>query len=334
MTADRAVPAGRLAAGGPTAARPAPSRPRRLRRGRHRGARAVPELRTAGRALLGEDGAGVPAGPPPGAGPRDSLRPPVPAAGPDRGAARRAGPHRCRSPATRLRTAACSLSPSGRAATRAIRSSSTSCARAGCSSPVHPAAAARRPWTPSPSTCAPSEPPCCGSASRGADAAPRRCGRTSPGWTHATRRVRGRGWRSWPGGPRWSSPTTSARPAEWPALGRAPGRRRPERRGAGRGGEPRDSCRRTTRGRSPPCGAAGAGLLLCPGPGDADLLGVRLPRAPLPVRPGQRLAGRRDRAWSGSRSRGAAAAPAPRAVSGQSSSSAGPISCVAYQASS
>jgi S-DNA-T family DNA segregation ATPase FtsK/SpoIIIE len=31
---------------------------------------------------------------------------------------------------------------------------------------------------------------------------------------------------------------------------------------------------------------ARAGLLLCPGPGDADLLGIRLPRTPLPVRPG------------------------------------------------
>jgi S-DNA-T family DNA segregation ATPase FtsK/SpoIIIE len=28
------------------------------------------------------------------------------------------------------------------------------------------------------------------------------------------------------------------------------------------------------------------GLLLCPGPGDADLVGIRLPRTPLPVRPG------------------------------------------------
>jgi S-DNA-T family DNA segregation ATPase FtsK/SpoIIIE len=28
------------------------------------------------------------------------------------------------------------------------------------------------------------------------------------------------------------------------------------------------------------------GVLLCPGPGDADLLGIRLPRTPLPVRPG------------------------------------------------
>jgi DNA segregation ATPase FtsK/SpoIIIE, S-DNA-T family len=28
------------------------------------------------------------------------------------------------------------------------------------------------------------------------------------------------------------------------------------------------------------------GLLLCPGPGDADVLGIRLPRTPLPVRPG------------------------------------------------
>jgi S-DNA-T family DNA segregation ATPase FtsK/SpoIIIE len=31
---------------------------------------------------------------------------------------------------------------------------------------------------------------------------------------------------------------------------------------------------------------ARTGLLLCPGPGDADVLGVRLPRMPLPVRPG------------------------------------------------
>jgi S-DNA-T family DNA segregation ATPase FtsK/SpoIIIE len=28
------------------------------------------------------------------------------------------------------------------------------------------------------------------------------------------------------------------------------------------------------------------GLLLCPQPGDADLLGIRLPRTPVPVRPG------------------------------------------------
>ena len=28
------------------------------------------------------------------------------------------------------------------------------------------------------------------------------------------------------------------------------------------------------------------GLLLCPGPAEADLLGIRLPRTPLPVRPG------------------------------------------------
>ena len=31
---------------------------------------------------------------------------------------------------------------------------------------------------------------------------------------------------------------------------------------------------------------ARSGLLLCPGPGEADLLGLRLPRTPLPVRPG------------------------------------------------
>jgi S-DNA-T family DNA segregation ATPase FtsK/SpoIIIE len=31
---------------------------------------------------------------------------------------------------------------------------------------------------------------------------------------------------------------------------------------------------------------ARSGLLLCPGPGDADLLGVRLPRTGPPARPG------------------------------------------------
>jgi len=73
------------------------------------------------------------------------------------------------------------------------------------------------------------------------------------------------------------------------------------------------------------------GLLLCPGPGDADLLGVRLPRIPLPVRPGSGwlVAGpAMDRVQVARR------IPRPRDATGQSSSSAGPISCVAYQASS
>jgi S-DNA-T family DNA segregation ATPase FtsK/SpoIIIE len=72
------------------------------------------------------------------------------------------------------------------------------------------------------------------------------------------------------------------------------------------------------------------GLLLCPGPGDADLLGIRLPRTPLPVRPGS--------GWlvtgpAMERVQVARRQPPPGA-DGQSSSSAGPISCVAYQASS
>jgi S-DNA-T family DNA segregation ATPase FtsK/SpoIIIE len=76
------------------------------------------------------------------------------------------------------------------------------------------------------------------------------------------------------------------------------------------------------------------GLLLCPGPGDADLLGLRLPRTPLPVRPGsgwlvtgavmERIQVARQRPPAGTHPDSA----------GQSSSSAGPISCVAYQASS
>jgi S-DNA-T family DNA segregation ATPase FtsK/SpoIIIE len=76
------------------------------------------------------------------------------------------------------------------------------------------------------------------------------------------------------------------------------------------------------------------GLLLCPGPGDADLLGVRLPRTPLPQRPGsgwlvtgsalQRVqVARRDPPLT-----------APSLAGDQSSSSAEPISWLAYQASS
>jgi S-DNA-T family DNA segregation ATPase FtsK/SpoIIIE len=68
---------------------------------------------------------------------------------------------------------------------------------------------------------------------------------------------------------------------------------------------------------------ARTGLLLCPGPGDADLLGVRLPRLPLPVRPG-----------SGWLVAGSVMDRVQVARRPQSSSSAGPISCVAYQASS
>jgi S-DNA-T family DNA segregation ATPase FtsK/SpoIIIE len=76
---------------------------------------------------------------------------------------------------------------------------------------------------------------------------------------------------------------------------------------------------------------ARAGLLLCPGPGEADLLGVRLPRLPLPVRPGSGwlVTGTAMERVQVAR-RGPAIVP-PRS---QSSSSAGPISCVAYQASS
>jgi S-DNA-T family DNA segregation ATPase FtsK/SpoIIIE len=70
-----------------------------------------------------------------------------------------------------------------------------------------------------------------------------------------------------------------------------------------------------------------SGLLLCPGPGDADLLGVRLPRTPLPVRPGS--------GWlvtGGAMERVQVARH--RASAPQSRSSAGPISWLAYQASS
>jgi S-DNA-T family DNA segregation ATPase FtsK/SpoIIIE len=77
------------------------------------------------------------------------------------------------------------------------------------------------------------------------------------------------------------------------------------------------------------------GLLLCPGAGDADPLGVRLPRTPLPHRPGsgwlvsgaalQRVqVARRD----------VPTATGPSGSGPQRRSSAGPISWLAYQASS
>jgi S-DNA-T family DNA segregation ATPase FtsK/SpoIIIE len=85
---------------------------------------------------------------------------------------------------------------------------------------------------------------------------------------------------------------------------------------------------------------ARTGLLLCPGPGDADLLGIRLPRTPLPHRPGS--------GWlvSGAAMHRVQVArrvlpPDPDAqktqaqeTEAQSRSSAAPISWLAYQASS
>jgi S-DNA-T family DNA segregation ATPase FtsK/SpoIIIE len=86
-----------------------------------------------------------------------------------------------------------------------------------------------------------------------------------------------------------------------------------------------------------------SGLLLCPGPGDADLLGIRLPRTPLPVRPGsgwvvtggamERVQVARHRPTTPEDD----ARPAPPLrppADPQSRSSAGPISWLAYQASS
>jgi S-DNA-T family DNA segregation ATPase FtsK/SpoIIIE len=79
-----------------------------------------------------------------------------------------------------------------------------------------------------------------------------------------------------------------------------------------------------------------SGLLLCPGPGDADLLGVRLPRMPLPGRPGSGwlVAGPVIDRVQVARRIPQRIPPLPAEPTGQSSSSAGPISCVAYQASS
>jgi S-DNA-T family DNA segregation ATPase FtsK/SpoIIIE len=77
---------------------------------------------------------------------------------------------------------------------------------------------------------------------------------------------------------------------------------------------------------------ARSGLLLCPGPGDADVLGIRLPRTPLPVRPGSGwlvTGSAVDRVQVARRSAAPVGEPSP-----QRSSSAGPISCRAYQPSS
>jgi S-DNA-T family DNA segregation ATPase FtsK/SpoIIIE len=77
------------------------------------------------------------------------------------------------------------------------------------------------------------------------------------------------------------------------------------------------------------------GLLLCPGPGDADLMGVRLPRTPVPVRPGSGwlvTAGVPERIQVARRRRPADGGPGVAAA--QSSSSRGPISWLANQASS
>jgi S-DNA-T family DNA segregation ATPase FtsK/SpoIIIE len=94
---------------------------------------------------------------------------------------------------------------------------------------------------------------------------------------------------------------------------------------------------------------ARSGLLLCPGPGDADVLGVRLPRTPLPLRPGSgwlvdgpvldrvqvaRRVRPGGRTTTDGEATGGAATDGAATDDDQSSSSAGPISCVAYQASS
>ena len=80
---------------------------------------------------------------------------------------------------------------------------------------------------------------------------------------------------------------------------------------------------------------ARTGLLLCPGSGDADLLGIRLPRTPLPHRPGSGwlVTGATLQRVQVAR-RAMPAIPRPQGPDDQSRSSAGPISWLAYQASS
>jgi S-DNA-T family DNA segregation ATPase FtsK/SpoIIIE len=135
-------------------------------------------------------------------------------------------------------------------------------------------------------------------------------------------------------------------PAEFPVLARltAPGRGGVVLLAAGGAGQFSAHFQGTVaalrRGRS--------GLLLCPGPGDADVLAVRLPRTPVPVRPGsgwlvdgsavERVqVARRREPRQGTPPRDPGPAPVRRAVTPeqrQRRSSAGPISWRAYQASS
>ncbi|SOD93646.1 FtsK/SpoIIIE domain-containing protein [Blastococcus haudaquaticus] len=79
-----------------------------------------------------------------------------------------------------------------------------------------------------------------------------------------------------------------------------------------------------------------SGLLLCPGPGDAEVLGVRLPRTPVPQRPGSGwlVSGTALQRVQVARRRPSPPAEDDRQAEGHSSSSAEPISCRAYQASS
>jgi S-DNA-T family DNA segregation ATPase FtsK/SpoIIIE len=76
-------------------------------------------------------------------------------------------------------------------------------------------------------------------------------------------------------------------------------------------------------------------LLLSPGPGDAELVGARLPRTPLPERPGSGwlITGGVMERVQVARRFAAPADPQP-APPAQSRSSAVPISWLAYQASS
>ena len=224
---------------------------------------------------------------------------PLPAAAPDRASCRPTRCSPCRSPGTSAPAEVCSPCPSGRAATRESRSWWICCGRAGCWSPVPRRAAARRHSMPSPHTCAPSAPQV---LRIGVPRCPTDAHRHGRGLARPTRRDRGAGWvRALADRPGVVVADDVGPPGEWAALAALPpgaadrlSRSSPRRAP--------DSSRRTTRaGRRPPAGRSG--LLLCPGPGDADLLGVRLPRSRCPTRPGcgWLVAGGR---WSACRSRG------------------------------
>ena len=339
LTADRAVPGGRLAGGGHASGSccPLPDRGR-LRRRRHppraraRAPAARPGPARRGRALECQlalpraptsptGRPAVPARPPP-------LRivelPPDPVLPlPERGD--RTGP-----------AAAASALPSAPAATRAARWS-VDLLRTGGLLVAGPPGSGRSTALDA-FAAAPAAPPgprCCASVA-GHPASRRRRAPTPTGCDprdDAGRRDAG--WRRWRGRPGVVVADDVGTPAEWPALAGATGGSAPRSRcGARRRGEPPaelvGALPGAGRGAAPQPHRAAA----LPGPGDADLLGVRLPRMPLPVRPGCGLAGHGGglERVQVARRVGRAAAPPERPA--QSSSSAGPISCVAYQASS
>ena len=113
-----------------------------------------------------------------------------------------------------------------------------------------------------------------------------------PGWIRPTRPGCAPGWLRCAGRPGVVVADDVGTPAEWVGA-RALSRRGPQRRWRS---SPRRAPAQLSAHYQGPVAAlrrARSGLLLCPGPGDADLLGVRLPAHPAAGAAGQRVAGQR-----------------------------------------